>query len=399
MVNRYCIVTFLLFGWFGWFPLTAQSDALQDSILSLIDEIEDPRERFDAIIENAFYYDFAPFLMPSLSQARALSEETGDESMILESLVAIGQSYNFRSKYDSSHVFFDEGLAKPYINDHIGFKVELLEGKAVAFSRQENIQEAINYFSRSIEIIENPISRKSYIDTEGEEDLLKMSSIIYNNVANLYKRIEQYDPAVSNYDKAIKIMLDLDAIRYAATVINNKAGALEQQGDLETALEEYKRAKELKIEYDATPRSIALSDLSIGTCLGALGRHPEALETINAAIEVFEEINYTKGITYGYAERGIIYNRIGLSDQAIQDCNKSREILEQDGIVDYSNQVYDCLYRSYKNNGLYKQALLNLEKLNTIQDSVLNAKNFRKIGQLESQLEFEKKQALSTMRL
>ena len=149
----------------------------------------------------------------------------------------------------------------------MAFKAELLEAKAVSRSRSDDIQAAINYFGASLEILESPDSRKAYIAQEGLEDLQKMSSIIHNNVGNLYKRVEEYDEAISHYDKAIELMYALDAERYAATVIMNMANAYVDLEQYEKALSEHERAKQLKIAHDASPRTVAFSNLNIGCLL------------------------------------------------------------------------------------------------------------------------------------
>lgn len=380
-------------------PAQGAYEAIADSIFQLVDEETDDVEKVRIIFDNAFYYDFAPFTIELLRQADQISHELNDQGLIIESMLSYGQFYNFSSKYDSAQVFFDDALALPYIDNHIAFKAELLEAKAVSLSRSEKIQEAINYFSQSLQILDHPVSRAAYIKNEGEEDLQKMSSIIHNNVGNLYKRIEEYEEAISHYDQAIALMYALDAERYAATVIMNKANALVEQEKYKDGLTVHNLAKELKVKYDASPRTVALSDLNIGICQGGLGDYNQALHSINSALEIFEEIQNNKGLTYGYAERGIIYNALGQGEKAIIECEKSRLILEKEGIVDYSNKVYDCLYRSHKSLGNYNESLYNFEKLTSFQDSALNAKNYRKIGQVESQLIFDKEQAISQLKL
>ncbi len=395
-LSLYCIVFFC-----SYLTLKGQETykIIADSVHTLIENESDDEKKLDLIFENAFYYDFAPFTYPLLQLADEISQRLDDHASIIETQISYGHYYNFSSKYDSSHVFFDRALALPYIDEHVGFKAELLEGKAVSYSRSDQIQDAINYFSQSLEILENPISRADYIEKEGEEDLQKMSSIIHNNVGNLYKRIEEYDEAINHYDQAIELMYALDAERYAATVIMNKANTYVELEYYDKALKTHLLAKKLKVKYDASPRTVAFSDLNIGICQGGLGDYDLALQSLDSAIAVFEDINNNKGLTYGYAERGIIYNALGQGEKAIAACEKSRDILEREGIVDYSNKVYDCLYRSHKSLQNFGASLANLENLKTVQDSALNSTNFRRIGQLESQLTYDKEQAISQLKL
>ena len=139
-----CFIFLLIYG-----TVLAQDaySSLADSIYRLVEEEPDEREKIRVIFDNVFYYDFAPFTFDLITQANEISNRLGDESLIIESLLSYGQFYNFSSKYDSSQVFFDEALALPFLEKHVAFKAELLEAKAVAFSRSNKIQEAINYLS------------------------------------------------------------------------------------------------------------------------------------------------------------------------------------------------------------------------------------------------------------
>ena len=376
-----------------------QYENIADSIITLIEGQEDEEAKLGVIFSSAFYYDFAPFMRPYLGQAKHISERLGKGGYIIESYLSLGQYHNFSAHYDSAQVYFDQALALPYIDDHMAFKAELLEAKAVSRSRSDDIQAAINYFGASLEILESPDSRKAYIAQEGLEDLQKMSSIIHNNVGNLYKRVEEYDEAISHYDKAIELMYALDAERYAATVIMNMANAYVDLEQYEKALSEHERAKQLKIAHDASPRTVAFSNLNIGICLGRLERYEEALALIDTALATFLEVNNIKGLSYAYAEKGIIYARSGDNKRAIEYCDKSKNILDKETLVDYGNKVFDCLYKAHKASKNYNVALSAYEELTAIQDSALNAKNYRRIGQIESKMIYDKEQELAALRL
>lgn len=372
---------------------------LEDSIWQLIINEADENKKLELIFENVYYYDFAPFTKAMIDEADAISDRLQLRDKQIETLLTYGQYYNFSSKYDSSKIYLEKALNNENIDDYTSLKVELLEAMAVAESRSDNIQKGINYFMQAVSILENPISRKQYIANEGEEDLLKMSSIVHNNLGNLYKKVQEYEEAIQHYDQAIEIMIALDAERYAATVIMNKGNALLDQQQYAEGLSTHREAKRLKVKYDATPRTIAFSDLNIGICLGAMDSLTSALEYINTALEVFEEIDNQKGITYSLIERGIIYNKRGEYERAVNDCQRSNQILKEQDIVDYQDKAFMCLYTAHKGTHNYATALGYHEDLKVWQDSVLSANNYRKIGQLESQFIYDKEKELQDLKV
>ena len=375
----------------------SQYAAIQDSLWEIVSSEDDFAARIDTIIEYALFNDYAPFTKPFLDSAYQWSK---DQQLIRKTssvLINLGQYYNYASQFDSARIYLEEGLSDFGINDHLDLKCELLASLAATESRSGNIERAIVLFVRSLEILDQPSAQEQYNAYFGPREADKMRSIIHNNLGNLYIQVQDYGRAVEHYDAAIDLMKSLNAERYMSTVLMNKGIIYQETDRYEQALKIQEDAKALKQEHEATPRSIALSDLNIGICLRGLGRTEEALIHFNTALETFESLDNTKGITYALTERGSLYNSISSYEKALQDCTRSKLLLIQEGTIDYLENTYHCLYIAHRNLGNYREALTNHESYKNLQDSILNSSNIKRIGQLELEYEYEKDKALQAL--
>ena len=370
---------------------------LKDSIQKVINQSPTPQEKINQIFTNALYHDYAPFTKELLAQAKVIIDKNNLIEESIEYDLNMGQYYVYASNMDSAILLFESGLNKPFINDKIALKCELLSSLATGQFRNDRFKEAIINFTDALSILKFPTTRKAYIADADEEDALKMEAVINNNLGNLYKKIKSGNKAIKHYDDAIKIMLDLNAERYATTAMMNKASIYHDQGDFRKALEIHEETKALKIKSNATTRSIASSDRQIGIAKVELGEFKQAEELFENALATFESLRNTTGIVTTLTDRGLLNNKIEKYKEAIADCSRAKSLLLENNSVDYLNNCCECLFVAYKALGKHKEALINLECFKSQRDSILNEANFMKIGQAEIEYELEKKAAIKEL--
>jgi hypothetical protein len=184
--------------------------------------------------------------------------------------------------------------------------------------------------------------------------------------------------------------MSLNEKGFAGTVLMNKAGLYQDHNIYDTAYQIQKLAKELKLEGDASQRSIAMSDLNIGNVLLELNELSEAGQYIDGALLAFIQLENTAGLTSGYISRGQLKFKRKEYQAAITDCKKGKELAMSEEILDLQQKACDCLFKAYKMFGNTVEALANHELLKSLSDSLRSSENTKYITQLEMQYNFDK---------
>jgi len=139
-----------------------------------------------------------------------------------------------------------------------------------------------------------------------------------DNKVNLYFELgvlrfinEDYEEAISSYDKALEIKPDY------YEVWGNRGVALNDLGKYEEAIASYDKVLEIK-PYDHKARN------NRGIALGKLGKYEEAIVSYDKAIEIKPD-DYE-----AWNNRGVTLGNIGRNEEAIVSYNKAIEIKPDD---------------------------------------------------------------------
>lgn len=190
-----------------------------------------------------------------------------------------------------------------------------------------------------------------YLKAKTERNLERKAGI-FNNLGGTYKEIKDYDKATIYLNEALKISKQIGDQANVANILNNQGQVYQHQRKNDLALKKYLEAMEIrKKTKDST--GIISSNYRLGQYYYSLGN-------LKAAEP------YLKKVTSIKKDLG------------------SLNILSQSSLY---------LYRIYKQQGKYKEALAAIELNKETNDSLFNETRTRKIAQLEMQFEFDRKQS------
>ncbi|MBK8505571.1 MAG: sensor histidine kinase [Saprospiraceae bacterium] len=365
--------------------------AVIDSILEVIETIEDPKSKIVLLHQQANYiYDFAPFTKLFLDTALIIAETEQLPDEVAISHLTLMQYYVSNALLDSADWHYNVGMALPAVKQGTVHQSDFLMLKATILKNQGNIKGGIEFFLRALSLLEQPGLWESLTTESLKIDVKRSKSILHNNLANLYKDIKDFDSAVKHYNHSYDILMSLDEKGFAGTVLMNKAGLYQDHAIYDTAYQIQILAKKLKMEGEASQRSIAMSDLNIGNALLELNELTEAGKYIEGALHAFIQMENTAGLTSGYIARGQLNLKSKEYQAAISDCKKGKELATSAEILDLQQKACDCLFQAYKMVGNSAEALANHEALKLLSDSLRNSKNTKYITQLEMQYNFDK---------
>lgn len=364
-----------------------------DSIFQLIDTTQNESEKILILHQQANYiYDYAPFTKIFLDSALDISERSGLDDEVAISHLNLMQYYVVNAMADSADRYYGLAMNLPVVQSDPVHRSDFYMVKATVLKNQGNTKGAVEYFLNALGLLEQQALLDTTADESRRTGIDRSRCILHNNLANLYKDIQDFNAAVHHYDRSFEILMALEEPAFAGTVLMNKAGLYYDNAIYDSAYQLQLQARTLKIEGGASERSIAMSDLNIGSALLGLAKFPEAREYINGALKDFLSIENPAGLTNAYVTRGDLNVKTGLFSEAVRDCEKGKDLATEAGILDLQQKACDCLFKAYKALGNYKDALSNHELLKLLNDSLRNDANTKYITQLEMQYEFDKEE-------
>ena len=219
-------------------------------------------------------------------------------------------------------VMFVEGDAK---GGHGACIVDLFDDQAIMadmtwfyevslpFKLEDHFVKVGNYWELTDK--DNPLFIHRRIRLLDRKGLL---AAIYNNRGAVYKSKGEYDRAILEYNKAIKIDPG------STNAYNNRGNAYQDKSEYDRAIRDYTKA----IEID--PKD-AIAYTGRGNVFDAKGEHDRAIEDHTKAIQ------FDPKFVEAYNNRGITYADKGEFDRAILDLTKAIEI-DPNYAIAYTNR-------------------------------------------------------------
>jgi tetratricopeptide (TPR) repeat protein len=129
----------------------------------------------------------------------------------------------------------------------------------------EQLQRIINFYTQGQ--LQHALSESSQL-----LERFPNSVVLYNIAGACNAGLMQFDAAINNYKKALKIKPDY------ADAYNNMGNALKDKGDLEAAIESYNQALKIKPDYVQAYNNIAIALKDKGDLEAAIESYKQALK-------------------------------------------------------------------------------------------------------------------------
>ena len=176
-----------------------------------------------------------------------------------------------RSRFSKAIHLHEKALEAATEGNSLEFRVFSLNMLGVAYRRTDAIKTALDYNKEALELaesVENP-----------SKGLKRSINVSLNSIGNLYVLLKQYDLAISQFRKSLKLEEELGNIQGMAINYQNIGEAMEEQGKLNEALENY----QIALGYDRQLGSIrgeTICKNSIAQIYIKQGRTEEALKVL-----------------------------------------------------------------------------------------------------------------------
>jgi tetratricopeptide (TPR) repeat protein len=298
-----------------------------------------------------------------------IHEETGNKNGMSSSLNNLGNIYISQSNYPKALANFHRSLK---IFEEIGNK----KGKANVLSNIGNIYEsqskltkALEYYLRSLKIYEE------IEDKMGIANVLGNIGLIYDSQGNNQKSMEYNQ-------RCLKIFEEVGNKKGIANTLNNIGNIYYSQSKFTKAMENFQRC--LKIyEEIGDINGIANALGNIGNIYKSQSKFPDALDYFQRCLKIYEELGDKNGIATSLFHIGNIYKSQNNYQEALNQCQNALEISEETGSLVGQKNACSCLYDTYKAMDKGNEALVYLEKISVLDDSLDAEETSKELQQME----------------
>lgn len=317
----------------------------------------------------------------ALKQSLDISKDIDDYEKIGDAYQEIGIVHRTTGDYDIALISLNKALnVRILLKDTLKIGNSIKEIGNVNFYKSNYI-DALEAYFRVLNFWKN-LKYK-----EGRSHLL-------NNIGLVYMYQENYDDALSYIFQGLELKKQLGDKKSIARSYNNIGLLYQLQNKLTESLVVYIHA----LTYLDTLTDIStINSIQSNLCevYRDMGNYDEALRYMKKVLQVKEQIGEKAEIAESLLIMGDIYRLKSDYKQAIDYGIRAHQIALNVKSKRQIQNTSKSLFLTYELVGDYKNALEYFKISKNYSDSLLNDKQFKEIGRLEAQHEFDKEIAAS----
>ncbi|MEZ4912259.1 MAG: adenylate/guanylate cyclase domain-containing protein [Saprospiraceae bacterium] len=296
----------------------------------------------------------------------------------LEALVNIGVAHASLGEPNKAISTNEQGLEIARKYGILSSQVKFLINNGIQYNDLGDYPKALDYYFQALKI-------------EEQQNLPERINL-YINIGNIYHSQGDVHKALEYFNNALKLAEKNNNL-VAMGIVDANLGVLHlEMGDTTQAINLFTISKEVS-EKLGNKNGMANGHLNIGWIYQSQGNYSKALYHYTQELKLSEEIGNQSMISNAYLHIGHLYKDKGNHTKAVDFCQKGFEIASSIGALSYARNACECLYFSYKRHGNSAKALEYFEHMMTLQDSMFNESNTKKLTQMEMRYEFDKQVA------
>ena len=261
-------------------------------------------------------------LMIGVNYLTSWTKEQKEKKLVADSLYALGTSIRGNAADREKAVGYYNHALDLYkeIGDERG-EGEILGGLGLIYSNNKDYKTAMPYYQEALKM------------RQKVDDKFLMGNSL-NSIGAIYYNLENYNRAMPYFDKAEALRKEIGDLPGLSRTQTLKASAYlltgEEQnnsGKYPEALESLEKALEINRSINAKS-GIGDALNQLGFVYSNLGEYSTAVDKINEAAGIMKEENDTTGLAGVYNHLGIVLQMSGRLEKALEYFNKSIKIYE-----------------------------------------------------------------------
>ncbi len=197
---------------------------------------------------------------------------------------------------------------------------------------------------------------------EGEKLNFKNGiAMSYHNIGVMYKRKANYEKALENDFKCLKIQEEIGNRSGSASTYNSIGIIYLNQSEYEKSIETFLKAFKIR-ELGGNKAGMAGCYNNIALVLGRQRNYVKQLEYFNKALQLMQEIGDKQGVAVAYTNIGVLYRKKGDLEKALENASKSLKLYLEIGDKQGIAGCYSNIGTVYLIQKKLNEALANYQK-------------------------------------
>ncbi|WP_420603314.1 tetratricopeptide repeat-containing sensor histidine kinase [Flagellimonas sp.] len=294
----------------------------------------------------------------------------------------IGTIYRNFSKYKKAADLHQEALRLSEEANNTELKVLSLNMLGVVYRRTDAIKTALKYNQEALEIaeqVENP-----------SHHIKRSINVSLNCIGNLYQTLEQYDLAILQFRRALKMEEELENNLGLAINHQNIGDCLEHKGDLEGALENYRKSLFYNEEINSAYGQII--------CKNSIAQVYLQQDMPYAALVLLEPLHEPSKSIGDFYITPLVFINTGWAYAELDNYTKAHKFIMEGLEMSQTHNIPSNILYAYRklsyfeqSRGNYKAAYEYYKKADELDEEISSATNFRYMNDVIVGYEADKK--------
>ncbi len=291
----------------------------------------------------------------------------------------------------------DFETAKSYLNRNIS----LFENRdTLANAREEDFKYIGSTYHQLADIqlreglynlaLQNQLRALELYKERAEDPLFEADA--YMALGQTEMKLENYRESLSYFEQAYQVYHDFNDLLWESDVLRNMGENLILQNRPEKALEHLRDAIAISQENNFQGTEASGHNLS-GDAYIKLKDYGKARQSLNAAVEVYRQMDNPTEINKAYLSLGILYNALNQPQQALSNLEQALVISDSIKALPQTAEAYFQKFQAYRKAGEFQLALDNFEAYNGLNDSIFNIRKSQQIEELRIMHQTEQNEA------
>ncbi len=320
-------------------------------------------------LDSAFHYGAR-----ALEMARAL----GDRKLIAQSLSDIGAIYFVKGDVDEALSHYEESLEIRSADEDAEGIASLNFKLGAAYYRKMDLEKSMEYYLKSLKFYEE----------KGDESVV---ANLYSNIAITYTALRNYPKALEFLKKAEDYFAKQNHGQQLSNTLLATGNVYLSIKDTLTGIDYYNRAVQIgKESGNYNVEATAYNNL--GSILTEQGKHKQAIEYINRALEIRKREKFESDAASANLSLAINHNRLRNFGQAKNLLLSSLRHFEATGFREKIGNVYYQLIPAYAGLGKMDSVFHYMDLFVFNASEVLNQRVIEVSNELETKYQTEKKE-------
>nr|WP_298995786.1 tetratricopeptide repeat protein [uncultured Allomuricauda sp.] len=294
----------------------------------------------------------------------------------------LGARYRNTSQFKKAADLHQEALKISEEINNTEFKVLSLNMLGVVYRRTDAIKTGLDHHQQALALAEAVQDPSHHIQ--------RHINISLNSIGHLYKSLDQYDLAITQFKRALKLEGELGNKLGLAINHQNIGDCLEFKGDLEGALENYRKSLAYNEEID--------SDYGRTICKNSLAQIYMKQNMPHAALVLLEPLHEASKNIGDYFITSAVFINTGWAHTVLGNYDKAEKFVKEGiAMAQNHNMPSNVLYGYQKLSDLqlakgnYKEAYEYYKRADDYETEITNATNIRYMTDIIVRYEAEKK--------